>query len=360
MTELENGLADAPHSLETSGPHGRDGSTPPRRSAFRRVLEWFWSGSEMRALSAALPRKAVSELDRRARLSLELARFAIEQTFQNGSAEAVACELSREAVYWALLALRGLRTPNSGEGASLSPPRPTLAELWAGSEASLLARAAGGEAAADAIGSQLRESTFADLAELDSAARMRLTLDLRRVANAIIHEIDRADGEVDRIWTRRAVRVGGALALVAMVGVASMLLSAWLLQRRDLARGRPWTASSKFPDGGCASPLQSCPDSPSYFFHTLEDDNPWFLIDLQSTQRVSGIRVVNRLDCCNDRGVPLVVELSTDQKHWQRVARRAEEFSDWKSTFTPTPARWVRLTAQRRTLLHFSEVRVLR
>jgi hypothetical protein len=309
----------------------------------------------MKTKSVALPPKTVRELDRRARVSLNLAS---DRSFQNGSAGAIACELNRQAVYWALLALREIRKPNSTEGASLVAPFPTLAELWAGAEASLLARAAGGEAEAQAVGSQVREATFADLAELNDVARERLTLDLGRVASAIILEMDAADREVDRIWMRRVVRIGGILAMGAMLAVAIPRLPAWIVEHRDLGRGRPWVASSRFAEGGCVSPFQSCPDSPSYFFHTLEEDNPWLSIDLQSIRRVSGVEVINRSDCCSDRAVPLVVEVSIDQKRWRQVARRNADFTDWKSMFAPTPARWVRLSVRRRTFLHLQEVRV--
>jgi hypothetical protein len=341
-----------------------------------RLAEWFWSGSAMRAQSAGLPPEAVRELDRRARISLEVARLTLEQSFRNGSAEAIACDLSRQAVYWALLGLRELRKARSApapptiefqdglvravdESAKLPAPRVTLADLWAESE-TCLTSAGGRQGTAELLDTRIRDASFADLAELPPAERMRFLLSLRRLAGTLLREIDAANCGVDQIWMRRMIRVGGVLVVAALLGVASLLLSTFVDQRRDVARGRPWTASSKYSEGGCESPLQRCSGSPFFFFHTEEEHNPWLSVDLQSTQIVSAVRVINRPDCCSDRAVPLVVEVSTDQQHWQRVARRAEEFSDWRATFAPTPARWVRFRVSRRTCLHLREVRVLR
>jgi hypothetical protein len=271
----------------------------------------------------------------------------------------MACELTRQATYWALLAEREVRTPRQGD---LPGPRerPTFAELWPGANASVIALAAGGEAEADFLGSHVRETSLAAFADMDRAQCMRITLGLRRVARALLSEVDASDREIDRIWMRRILRIGGVLVLGAAVAIAATSTMNWLERRRDVAHGRPWTASSNFGSGGCQSPVQSCSDSPTFFFHTQEEANPSFTIDLESVQRVSGVHVVNRGDCCLERAVPLVVEVSLDQKVWQRVAQRTAEFSDWKATFRTIPARWVRLTVERRTMLHLQEVRVLR
>ncbi|HEX7670331.1 MAG TPA: discoidin domain-containing protein, partial [Polyangiaceae bacterium] len=153
--------------------------------------------------------------------------------------------------------------------------------------------------------------------------------------------------------------IGGLLALGALFVAIPLVLSSRLEERKDLALGKAWTASSSLSDVGCTSPLQTCAASPDYFFHTLEEDNPWLAIDLGSKKTISAVRVKNRADCCADRAVPLIVETSLDNKSWQRVARRTEEFTDWKAKFAPTTARFVRLTVPRRTLLHLQAVRVL-
>jgi hypothetical protein len=93
-------------------------------------------------------------------------------------------------------------------------------------------------------------------------------------------------------------------------------------------------------------------------FHTADEMNPWFEIDLGSPVSVQGLWVKNRLDCCLERAVPLAAELSVDQAEWQRVAQQDLLFTIWAPTFHPTIARYVRLRALRLTALHLAEVKV--
>jgi hypothetical protein len=133
-----------------------------------------------------------------------------------------------------------------------------------------------------------------------------------------------------------------------------------LEQRKDLARGKPWVASSRYPEYGCTSPAQVCSKSDIYFFSTNNELNPSIEWDLGAAQRVSGLRVDNRVDCCIERAVPLLVEVSLDHKTWKETARRDDEFATWKAAFAPVQARWVRLRVPRATLLHLTRVRILR
>jgi hypothetical protein len=129
--------------------------------------------------------------------------------------------------------------------------------------------------------------------------------------------------------------------------------------RGDLSLGKPWVTSSTL-EQVCASPLHHCGVEKGYFFHTQEEASPWIEIDLQREERFSALRVFNRQDCCDDRAVPLVIEVSTDHQHWREVVRKTETFGEWKAKFAPISARWVRLRIARRSLLHLFDVRVLR
>lgn len=367
MTESENGLVEGravPESLPLPAERGGQ-----RQGAVRRVLEWLWGGAAMKAVVGAEPVQMARELERRARLSLEVGQVASEKSFENGSAGAIACELNRQAVYWALLAFVSPSTA-AGAGAArhgwqpsgdVSPgvAGPPFAELWKQTDPSLLARVAGGSASAEALGNQICDASFVRLAELGASSRQRLSSMLRQVASQLIAEIDTAGREVDRIWMRRVRRVGGLVVLGAALVAIPLVLLNRLEAGRDLAVGKAWTASSHLPDVGCTSPLQICSASPDYFFHTLEEDNPWLTIDLGAQKSISAVRVKNRADCCADRAVPLLIETSLDNKSWQRAARRTEEFTDWKAKFAPVTARFVRLQVPRRTLLHLQAVRVL-
>jgi hypothetical protein len=94
------------------------------------------------------------------------------------------------------------------------------------------------------------------------------------------------------------------------------------------------------------------------FFHTTEEDKPWVEIDLGAPQKFSRVEVVNREDCCPERAVPLVIEVSDDQKNWRDVARRTEVFREWETTFNQVSARYVRARVDRRSVLHLVRLTV--
>jgi hypothetical protein len=143
-----------------------------------------------------------------------------------------------------------------------------------------------------------------------------------------------------------------ALALPAVSAVSDLLEAP-----RDLARGKPWQASSLYY-GSCESPEQECPGDKSYFVHTQTENDPWLEIDLKAEQKVGGAHVVNRSDCCTERAVPLLFEVSTDHKRWREVARSTEPFRDWKPSFPSVPARWVRFKIPKIAPLHLKRVRI--
>jgi hypothetical protein len=93
-------------------------------------------------------------------------------------------------------------------------------------------------------------------------------------------------------------------------------------------------------------------------FHTREEDHPWFEIDLGSPTTFSRVDVENRSDCCADRAIPLIVQVSSDRHTWKEVARRTDSFATWHAKFEAQTARYVRLEAQRRTFLHLDSVEV--
>ena len=81
-------------------------------------------------------------------------------------------------------------------------------------------------------------------------------------------------------------------------------------------------------------------------------------IDLGKVQRISRVVVYNRADCCQERAVPLKIEVSKDGGQYRQVAERKEQFEKWKADFPPTDARYVRLTHLSAMAFHLSEVEV--
>lgn len=272
------------------------------------------------------------------------------ETFEHGPVDAPACDLFRQSIYWMLLARRSLTDAQLRDVDSFS-------SLWAASDPALLREAAGSESNAEKLKRGLVDQDFKSYAELPPDDQSALAQNLSRFATALADNVDGVLSRLERLWIRRILRM--LLPLVAIVGIA---VGVWALTQNledahDIARGKPWVASSHWPEGGCHSPAQSCPESPNYFFCTNEEDNPWIVFDLGSVQPVSGIKVLNRPDEA-PRAVPLVVEVSTDNQHWKEVARRTENFQTWKQSFPTAPARWVRLRVARKSFLHLLRVKI--
>ena len=105
-------------------------------------------------------------------------------------------------------------------------------------------------------------------------------------------------------------------------------------------------------------------------FHTNDDPNPWWMVDLGSTAQVHFIRIFNREripEWIKQRANPLVIELSEDGEQWDTLfcTRRGQVFGGYDggrpllwSTKHPVTARFVRISIPRREYLHLAEVEV--
>ncbi|MFO0650124.1 MAG: discoidin domain-containing protein, partial [Polyangiales bacterium] len=92
--------------------------------------------------------------------------------------------------------------------------------------------------------------------------------------------------------------------------------------------------------------------------HTESQASPWVAFDLLTRQTVRTVTVQNRGDCCRERAVPLVVEVSDDGAQWTEVARRDEVFDEWVATFPARTTRRLRLRALHTTSLHLTNVEI--
>ena len=105
-------------------------------------------------------------------------------------------------------------------------------------------------------------------------------------------------------------------------------------------------------------------------FHTNNDPNPWWMVDLRATARVHFIRIFNREripEWVRQRANPLVVEMSNDGEQWETLFRtnRGQVFGGYSggrpllwSAKHPVQARFVRISIPRREYLHLAEVEV--
>lgn len=335
-------------------------STPPRATrpnVFARFVNWFWRGREIAELARnSVPVPAHSrELHRRALLTAELARLALEppHPLRHGSGEAVACELYRQSVFWTLGALS---IANGGPPAAHTE---TLPALWQRTDPALLLQAAADPDALSEVEAALTAASFVDFAELDADRQRSLAWDLRRFVDALLTTLDRRQALLDRLRLQRLVRVSLVVLLLLFLAPGVLLFHSWQEKRDDLARNRPWKASSEQMQA-CDSPAQNCEQTRGFFFHTQDEENPWLMIDLGGKYPVKRVQVLNRTDCCPERAVPLVIEVSTNKKSWKVVAQRSESFRTWDATFASAEARHVRVRSLRRTMLHLAGVRVYR
>lgn len=180
-----------------------------------------------------------------------------------------------------------------------------------------------------------------------------VTADQREVAQmtrtTVRAMLDRAESSrVVPLVRRRRSRVAFTAGLLAVCLAVLVSAVVSMVTPTDLAAGKPWRTSSSL----------SAAYSAKIFFHTNEEMNPWFEIDLGEIKSVSRLYVKNRADARWERAVPLIVELSNDRSTWQAVAKRESPFAIWEPSFAPSKARYVRLRVPRVTFLHLEQVKV--
>lgn len=358
----DDGQVSAPSAApaHAPAPAGR------KRGGFR---EWFWASGAMAELRDRRRTEAasVAVFERRARLAAELGSSLLDQPepVSSGTAEGAACELYRQSLYWSLLALDARRTGSSSSSSEAAATATATATVGTGPDDlralwSRTAADAGVEAAIlSAVEQDLVERSFVHFAELPADEQTLAARRLRRAATALVATASPTEKQIERVWNRRMLRLAIIAALAVTVVAAISLFGNFREKQRDIAINRPWRVSSTGV-ARCKSPEQSCGGSSDYFFHTAEEDRPWVELDLGSVRSIAGVIVENRKDCCGERATPLILEVSKDQDRFREITRRDAAFQTWKAEFAPVEARYVRLRANRRTMLHLASVRVLR
>lgn len=334
----EHGLISGPVALQKSEPRKSGG-----------VFEWFWRGQRLRQARRAVAAESAVEQTRlrHARAAFDLASRVLEPVdpLSIGPAYWLATLLYREAAYWALLAQSEAMC-----GADLAA---ALAE----SERSLLLFAADGEEGLVAIERiLLARGSVADVEDPLKSQRRDAVI-ARDFVEALIRKKLTSTEQVRWVVLERWLRTGVAASLLlgAIIGIALVVRSA--TRPPDLAQGKTWRVSSTA--GDCRPAENSCLGvRTNILFHTLHEDKPWFELDLGAPRAFSAVEVENRTDCCPDRAIPLVVELSQDAESWEEVARRKEAFDTWRVELPSRSARYVRVRALRHTALHLVRVSV--
>jgi hypothetical protein len=273
---------------------------------------------------------------RQARLLVEVARRVAEpvEALPPGSRPAVLLALYRDAVYWALV------SGHQGEGEA----RADLATLWAEYPAEGILHAARDGATMDAVRSALVDGSprgSLEATEVDAGRAGAF-------AEALVSDLEAPRRRVQRILAQRWSRI-------AVVGVAAVLLGFGahrLSLGPNLAAGKPIRTSSTW--AGCPSD----PNCVGLLFCTDNETNPWAEIDLGAPRTFHRIEATNRGDCCADRAIPLLVEVSRDRMSWTEVARRETDFSSWTAKFQRKTARYVRFRVPKATVFHLQDVAI--
>jgi hypothetical protein len=336
-----------------SASYGQDGSpavAPNDAVARGGIWEWLWRGAAVAAAKRSV-RAELSTLEheyrRRAELAAELADRALDpvDSLRAGSSVPLALSLYREAAYWALLA--------NGAPASTAD----LRQAFEAVPAATLRAAAGGDAQLSASRAALVDKNFVANAADHADIVWRDAHVAREFVRALIVQGASARERLERARLQRLWRLGFLVVLLLAGSGTGALRIQRALEPPDLARGKPFRTSSKWMD--CHPERQDCGGThTSIMFHTLEEKEPWFELDLGKPQRFARVEVVNRSDCCPDRAIPLVLEVGNDPQHFRAIAKRKQPFSEWDVEFAPVTARYVRLRVTRRSTLHLERVSV--
>jgi len=151
--------------------------------------------------------------------------------------------------------------------------------------------------------------------------------------------------------TRRRWSIRAAIGLALVVAVPATAPFWYHPAQLDYT----WRTSSAEPGFEGTGKLG---DSQPYdlLFHTREEPGPWVLVDMLKTRKIDRVVLKNRLDCCLDRGFPLVVEVSLDGASFEVVAQQDSFFTVWTARFKKRAARYVRVRSLRTTALHLHRI----
>ena len=260
----------------------------------RAIREWFWLGEAQRLAEGCTDdaRGEVRVLAAGVKARAKMAREAADEHF-----DPVAIVLYWQAVQLAAtaaLVARGSRPAGSALGNA------ELIQLIDSDELPELGPAADfGE-----LRPVFTDDDASAADRLGAAERARavdlLTAALRRVRRRY------------EVRTRRRIRFSrwlrlGFLALTLMAALTGLAL--WLFLPRNLARGRPVTASSVRPGTPAPAGLVDGSVTDTFGAHTETDGKAWFTIDLGEPHRLSRVVVYNRGDGYFSEMLPLVIEL---------------------------------------------------
>jgi hypothetical protein len=197
-------------------------------------------------------------------------------------------------------------------------------------------------------------STPAELVGLPLDEQKTMALAMQRICESVVGgQVADVERSVRRPLMRPVRVVVTSLFVLGLVSLTTIAVGG----HGDLAHDHLWRASSQLAvcrpvaEGGC-------PTRSGVFFHTAEEVSPWIEYDLMLPTNFSSVLVENARDGFRARAIPLIVEVSDDQKTWREIARVTHEFREWKTSFPTVKARYVRFRVARKTYLHLARIEI--
>lgn len=195
----------------------------------------------------------------------------------------------------------------------------------------------------------------AKLATLGPSELDALLVPLKQLALELAEPLER-DADVVRRrhaarWLRRSLAWGAFVFGMAWVSFG-------IFGRRNLARDALVTTSSAEAKVRANPRALVDGDRKNLGFHTQKGRGESATIDLGAIHPVRSVEIYNRFDCCQNRALPLRLEVSTDGVTYELVDRRTEAFTLWKVALPSKPARFLRLTDEATNFFHLAEVEV--
>jgi hypothetical protein len=182
-------------------------------------------------------------------------------------------------------------------------------------------------------------------------------LAVRTALDVVLPPLERRVGQPATLRSVRALRWVGAGAAAAAVVLGAVVGVQSVTRGPNLAKFKPVTMSSQMEGYGAN---QATDDVVNVLgAHTNRENRPWLTVDLQGVYSIKHVVVHNRTDCCEDRMVPLIIEVSTNNRDFTMITRHDAEFHTWAAKFTPVQTRYVRLRVDKpSTYLNVNEIQV--
>jgi hypothetical protein len=187
--------------------------------------------------------------------------------------------------------------------------------------------------------------------------------ELRGVTSAAAETVSWLSSSVEprspvEIRASRRSRVAAAVAFAVFV---IYVLSVTVFAAKNLALGKPVSASSRLPISPPPSGLTNGDIETGFGYHTNNEQEPWIHVDLGASLPIHEVRVYNRGDGNPAAIVPIVLQISDDDDTYTDVEERTEIFtrtSPWIAKLDGKRARFVRVLKHGEGYIALDEIEV--